>query len=68
MKHNDANINAPSNLQVEANIKQRGECQLISETGDQSEDVGKEMKLQVPLKNMNDAIYQGIMYLGSPVS
>lgn len=27
-----------------------------------------EMKLRVPLTNMNDAIYQGTIYLGSPVS
>lgn len=44
------------------------EEQLVSEVGDKSEDVGMEMKLRVPLENMNDAIYQGTIYLGSPES
>ena len=42
--------------------------QLVAEEGDKSEDVGKELKLQVPLINMDDAIYEGDLYLGSPHS
>ena len=30
--------------------------------------MGKELKLQVPLTNMGDAIYQGVVYIGSPES
>ena len=53
-------------IQTETNLGAKS--QLISEEADKSEDMRGQRKLQVPLMNMDDAIYEGTMYLGSPES
>jgi len=41
---------------------------LVSEKANTAEDQKDEIKLQVPLESRNDAVYMGVVYLGSPNS
>jgi hypothetical protein len=40
----------------------------MSDGADPQDDVGEDMQLQVPLVSLNDAVYIGTVYMGSPVS
>ena len=42
--------------------------QLISESADALIDEKDELKLQVPLESRNDAVYMGVVYIGTPES
>lgn len=66
MKTHGRDIGKNYHLQTSETMGARS--QLVAEEGDRSEDMSKQLKLQVPLINMDDAIYEGIMYLGSPMS
>lgn len=66
MKNNGHGFGRDYHLQTDETMEARS--QLVSEEGDRSEDMSRQLKLQVPLINMDDAIYEGTMYLGSPAS
>lgn len=40
----------------------------MSDSADPQDDVGEDLQLQVPLVSLNDAVYIGTVYMGSPVS
>ena len=66
MKTHGRDFGKTYHLQTDETMEARS--QLVSEEGDRSEDMSRQLKLQVPLINMDDAIYEGTMYLGSPMS